>query len=96
VLDTVAEAIGSGQARGLAIHKSFGSICEQVGEVAQGKVTLAQCPIIETIFVDSAHSLGGIGKLATPPITPAIANAIFALTGRSSRSIPLAKQHQFA
>jgi len=42
------------------------------------------------VIVNSGEPLGGIGEVATPPIAPAIANALFALTGERQRILPLA------
>jgi isoquinoline 1-oxidoreductase beta subunit len=53
-------------------------------------LTLAQAPEVETVIVNSGEPLGGIGEVATPPIAPAIANALFTLTGERHRILPLA------
>lgn len=53
-------------------------------------LTLDQAPEVETVIVNSGEPLGGIGEVATPPIAPAIANALFALTGDRQRALPLA------
>ncbi len=51
---------------------------------------LAEAPEIETIIVPSTAPLGGVGEPGTPPIAPAVANAIFAATGtRLARSLPI-------
>ena len=52
-------------------------------------VTMADAPRIETHLVASARPPGGVGEPGTPPIAPALANALFALTGRRIRSLPL-------
>ena len=52
-------------------------------------VRLPDTPVIETHLVDSTRSPGGVGEIATPPLAPALANAVFALTGRRLRELPL-------
>ncbi|MET0332990.1 MAG: molybdopterin cofactor-binding domain-containing protein [Rhizobacter sp.] len=46
-------------------------------------------PVIETHLVASNHPPGGVGEPGTPPIAPAVANALFVLTGKRQRSLPL-------
>ena len=50
---------------------------------------LADSPRIETHLVPSTRSPGGVGEPGTPPAAPALANALFVLTGNRSRSLPL-------
>jgi isoquinoline 1-oxidoreductase beta subunit len=53
-------------------------------------VTLAEAPRIETHLVASTHPPGGVGEPGTPPLAPALANALFVLTGERRRTLPLA------
>ena len=49
---------------------------------------MADAPKIEVHVVASTEAPTGIGEICTPPIAPAIGNAIFALTGKRVRSLP--------
>jgi isoquinoline 1-oxidoreductase beta subunit len=139
----------AGRARGIALHKSFGSIVAQVAEVSLsngqirvhsvvcaidcgtvvnpgtvaqqmessvvyalsaalfGKIdivggmvqqsnfadapmlTLSQTPVVETHIVLSTRHPAGVGEPAVPPLAPAVGNALFALTGKRQRALPL-------
>jgi isoquinoline 1-oxidoreductase subunit beta len=48
-----------------------------------------ECPAIQVDIVDSAEVPSGVGEPGTPPIAPAVANALYALTGTRLRSLPL-------
>jgi len=50
---------------------------------------LAETPLIETHLIESTRHPGGVGEIGTPPLAPALANALFALTGKRSRQLPL-------
>jgi isoquinoline 1-oxidoreductase beta subunit len=157
VLETAAQAAGwgrplpAGEARGMALRASFGSIVAQVAHVAvgedrsirvknvvcaidcgpvvhpgivraqmrsgivygltaalHGEITVAQgaveqgnfddyemlrladCPAIDVVIVPSTSThIGGVGEPGTPPIAPAVANAVFAATGKRLRDLPL-------
>jgi len=156
VLELAAEKAGwgnplpAGQARGIAVHESFGSFVAQVAEVSvsssgeikihrvvcavdcgrvvnpdtvaaqmesgivfgltaalYGEITfkngrveqsnfnnyemlrLNEMPKVEVHIVPSEEALGGIGEPGVPPIAPAVANAIFGLTGKRLRRLPI-------
>ena len=46
-------------------------------------------PKIDTVIVTSDAPLGGGGEPGTPPIAPALANAVFNATGKRVRSLPM-------
>lgn len=48
-----------------------------------------ETPKIETYIVPSTEKHGGVGEPGTPPIAPAVCNAIFAATGKRIRSLPI-------
>ncbi|HYK48565.1 MAG TPA: molybdopterin cofactor-binding domain-containing protein, partial [Terriglobales bacterium] len=48
-----------------------------------------ECPEIETYIVDSNEKAGGIGEPGVPCAAPAIANALFAATGKRIRRLPI-------
>jgi isoquinoline 1-oxidoreductase beta subunit len=49
---------------------------------------IADAPRIDTSIVPSDDPIGGAGEPGTPPIAPAVANAVFALTGKRLRTLP--------
>ena len=53
-------------------------------------VQLAEAPLVETWIVPSTRAPGGVGEPGVPPIAPAVSNALFALTGKRQRALPLA------
>ncbi|MDZ7939109.1 MAG: molybdopterin cofactor-binding domain-containing protein, partial [Rhodoferax sp.] len=94
--DTVAQQMESAVIFGLTAAL-YGKIDIQDGVVQQTNfptypmVQLAQAPVVETWIVPSTRSPGGVGEPGLPPIAPAVANALFALTQQRHRRLPLVK-----
>jgi isoquinoline 1-oxidoreductase beta subunit len=65
---------------GLATARKLGQL---------GLPDLSQTPQILVEFVDSDREPGGLGEIGVPVVAPAIANALFAATGRRIRRVPL-------
>jgi len=66
--------------RGAAVQKGFADY---------PLLTLARTPRIEVHFIRSEGPWGGLGEPGLPPAAPALANALFAATGRRMRTLPL-------
>jgi isoquinoline 1-oxidoreductase beta subunit len=92
--DTVAQQMESSVIYGLSAAL-FGQINIVGGVVQQSNfpsypmVTLSQAPRVETHIVPSTRHPAGVGEPAVPPLAPAVANALFALTGKRQRALPL-------
>lgn len=92
--DTVRAQMESGIVFGLsaALH---GAITFKDGRVEQSNfhdyplLRLDGMPEVEVHIVESREKSGGIGEPGVPPIAPAVANAVFALTGKRIRKLPM-------
>ncbi|MFK7898583.1 MAG: molybdopterin cofactor-binding domain-containing protein, partial [Myxococcota bacterium] len=76
----------------------YGEITIDQGAVVESNfpqyemVRLATAPDIVTILAPTAGApLGGAGEIGTPPIAPALTNAIFQATGERVRDLPVRK-----
>jgi isoquinoline 1-oxidoreductase beta subunit len=73
----------------------FGQISIKEGRVQQSNfhdyrvLRMNEMPQIEVHVLPSTEGPGGVGEPATPPVAPAVANALFALTGQRLRELPL-------
>jgi isoquinoline 1-oxidoreductase subunit beta len=70
-------------------------IAQQTNYHAFEGVRLYQTPKIEVRAVASNSEIRGIGEPAVPPAAPALANAIFAATGKRIRELPLNRHIDF-
>jgi isoquinoline 1-oxidoreductase beta subunit len=89
----VVQQIQGGIVFGLSALK--GGITIDKGRVQQGNfhqyevLRIDEMPVIEVYLVPSHETPAGIGEASTPPIGPAVANALFAATGKRIRSLPI-------
>jgi isoquinoline 1-oxidoreductase subunit beta len=92
--DTIAAQVEGGSIFGLTavLH---GKITLKDGRVEQGNfdtylpMRIDEVPVIETHLVRSAAAPGGFGEAPTAAVAPAVANAIFAATGKRIRTLPI-------
>ncbi|MCV2356664.1 xanthine dehydrogenase family protein molybdopterin-binding subunit [Paucibacter sp. B2R-40] len=95
--DTVEAQMQSAIVYGLSAAL-FGVITIKNGRIEQSNfpsyevIRMAQMPVIEVHIMPSSAPPGGVGEPGTPPIAPAVANALFALTGQRLRQLPLKLQ----
>ena len=50
---------------------------------------MSEMPMVEVHLVPGGEKPTGVGEPGTPPTAPAVANALFALTGKPVRTLPL-------
>lgn len=73
----------------------YGAITLVNGQVQQTNyhdqpmLAFNECPSVETEIMASERHPEGVGEPGTPPIAPAVANALYALTGQRLRALPL-------
>ncbi|MFK7922728.1 MAG: molybdopterin cofactor-binding domain-containing protein [Bacteroidia bacterium] len=72
----------------------YGEINIEKGAVVESNfhnyqmLRMDESPKFETHIINSHGPIGGAGEPGTPPIAPAVANAIFAATGKRVRQLP--------
>jgi isoquinoline 1-oxidoreductase subunit beta len=95
--DTIAAQVEGGALFGLTAAL-YGAITLKNGRVQQSNfhdyrpMRINEAPAIETHLVKSAEPPGGFGEAPTAAVGPAVANAIFAATGKRIRTLPIDPQ----
>jgi isoquinoline 1-oxidoreductase beta subunit len=73
----------------------YGSITVEDGRIVQSNfhdypvLRMVNAPAIDVIIMDSREDPGGVGEPGTSIVAPALANAVFALTGEPLQALPL-------
>lgn len=73
----------------------YGEITLERGQVVQSNfhnyrmVRMKETPAIEVVIAEGSLGMGGAGEPGVPPVAPALANAIFAATGKRIRALPI-------
>jgi isoquinoline 1-oxidoreductase beta subunit len=92
--DTIRAQLEGGVAFGLTAAL-YGEITFEKGRVRQRNfhdyqmLRMNEMPEVEAHILASTDKMGGIGEPAVPPVAPAVANAIFAATGKRIRRLPI-------
>jgi isoquinoline 1-oxidoreductase beta subunit len=92
--DTVHAQMEGGVVFGLSAAL-YGEITFEQGRVSQRNfhdypmVRMNEAPEVEAHIVPSTERMGGVGEPGVPPVAPAVANAIFTLTGKRIRRLPI-------
>ncbi len=92
--DTIEAQMESGIVFGLSAAL-FGAITFKNGRVEQSNfhdyplLRINEMPKVEVHIVGSKEAPGGVGEPGVPPVAPSVCNAIFALTGKRIRRLPI-------
>jgi isoquinoline 1-oxidoreductase beta subunit len=92
--DTIRAQLEGGTAFGLTAAL-YGEIRFEKGRVKQRNfhdyrlLRINEMPTVEAHIVPSDEKMGGVGEPGVPSVAPAVANAIFAVTGKRLRRLPI-------
>ena len=82
---------GIGMGLGAVLHEAItlkdGAV-EQINFDRYKPLRIDEMPVVEVHIVPSNAAPSGVGEPGLPPIAPAVANALFALTGKPVRRLP--------
>ena len=92
--DTIKAQIEGGIVFGLTAAL-YGEITFEKGRVKQRNfhdyrmLRMNEMPQVDVHIVKSTEKMGGVGEPGVPPIAPAVANAVFVLTGKRIHKLPI-------
>jgi isoquinoline 1-oxidoreductase beta subunit len=92
--DNVAAQMESGIVFGLTAALKAQSVLKD-GRIQESNfhdypiLRMDEMPVIEVYILENDRHSSGIGEMGVPPIAPAVANAVFAATGKRIRRIPI-------
>ncbi|MEZ5652250.1 MAG: molybdopterin cofactor-binding domain-containing protein [Burkholderiaceae bacterium] len=86
---------GLGHAMGCELTLADG-IIEQRNFDTHAGMRIWQCPKITVRGLENARNIRGVGEPPVPPAAPALANAIFKVTGQRLREMPFGRHVRFA
>src|SRR5262249_9153295 len=92
--DSVRAQMESGIVFGLTAAL-YGEITFEKGRVKQRNfhdypmLRMSEMPEVEAHIVPSQDKMGGVGEVGVPPVAPAVTSAIFAVTGKRVRRLPI-------
>jgi isoquinoline 1-oxidoreductase beta subunit len=72
-----------------------GGVVQQTNFPDYDPLRMPQMPPVQVQILENQERLNGIGEVGTPPAAPALANALFDLTGKRVRELPLRKAFDF-
>jgi isoquinoline 1-oxidoreductase beta subunit len=73
----------------------YGEITIERGRVRQSNfhdypmLRIGEMPVVEVHILDSGEAPGGLGEPGVPSVAPAVCNAVYAVTGKRIRSLPI-------
>ena len=77
------------QMEGGAVYALTAALYGRITLERGGMMRIDEMPVVETHILDSGQAPGGLGEPGVPPVAPALCNAIFALTGKRVRRLPI-------
>jgi isoquinoline 1-oxidoreductase beta subunit len=76
----------------------YGRITLDRGRVQQSNfhdypmLRIGEAPVVETHIVNSGEAPGGLGEPGVPSVAPAVCNALYVLTGKRIRALPISAE----